>query len=209
MSIPAGWFPDEHIPGKDRYWDGDQWTTEIRDSVQPGPAPPTAYSEIPLDEAPREALVLTMTEAEFLDAIHHFLNRPLTHQALIAFHRVEKDLCYQAQRLADVTKNLQQADDDQWVESADAIKAIQGVIWAFEQFYTTTYTPILNQLGEAMTADFNTLVKEMGGPTLLPTPIEQAWENYSRPVKALIERMDAERRPYLELFESIRNQYTS
>lgn len=208
MSVPAGWFPDESNPGRDRYWDGLKWTDETRDSAESGPKPPPPQVTTSPNGA-NETLLLKMAEPDFLTAIDHLSDRPLTYQALIAFHHVEKDLCYRAQRLADVTGNLQQPDHNQRFASVDATKAIQAVIWAFERFYTTTYTPILNQLGEAMSADFNTLMQEMGGSTLLPVPIEQAWESYSRPVKALIDHMDEERRPYLELFERIRDQYTS
>lgn len=28
MSTPAGWFPDPHVPGQQRYWDGVSWTDE-------------------------------------------------------------------------------------------------------------------------------------------------------------------------------------
>ncbi len=34
--MPAGWYPDEHFSGHERYWDGRQWTS----SVRPIPAEP-------------------------------------------------------------------------------------------------------------------------------------------------------------------------
>jgi uncharacterized RDD family membrane protein YckC len=40
--IPAGWYPDpapETLPGRLRYWDGQQWTTHVHDP-QPVPAAP-------------------------------------------------------------------------------------------------------------------------------------------------------------------------
>jgi uncharacterized RDD family membrane protein YckC len=44
--IPAGWYPDpapQTIPGRQRYWDGTQWTEHLHD---PQPAPP-AYPQAP------------------------------------------------------------------------------------------------------------------------------------------------------------------
>jgi hypothetical protein len=37
----AGWYPDQNQPGQERYWDGSQWTDQVRPTQQqPMPPPP-------------------------------------------------------------------------------------------------------------------------------------------------------------------------
>ena len=201
MSSPAGWYPDESSPGRDRYWDGMGWTSETRDSVRTDFTPPTGHGEMSQNRLTDEKLLIEMTESEFLGAIEHLSDRPLTHKALIAAHIAETELCNKVQSLQELSKDLRE------LGLGSTFETIKSVIWTFEYFYARDYLPAVENLGTAMTADFNILVKEMGGSTLLPIPIEQAWENYTRPVQAVIHQMDEERRPYLESFERIRDHY--
>ena len=36
-SSPAGWYPDQQVPGQQRYWDGVQWTSHTAPDRQPIP----------------------------------------------------------------------------------------------------------------------------------------------------------------------------
>jgi hypothetical protein len=39
MSTPAGWYPDAHATGGERYWDGQTWTDQRRDGQGRVPIP--------------------------------------------------------------------------------------------------------------------------------------------------------------------------
>jgi Protein of unknown function (DUF2510) len=41
-SAPAGWYPDQQVPGQQRYWDGVQWTSHTAPDGQPTPQPTEA-----------------------------------------------------------------------------------------------------------------------------------------------------------------------
>jgi hypothetical protein len=40
--LPPGWYPDQQERGKERYWDGSQWTHQLRASRAAVPKPPPA-----------------------------------------------------------------------------------------------------------------------------------------------------------------------
>ncbi|CAH0211727.1 MULTISPECIES: DUF2510 domain-containing protein [unclassified Microbacterium] len=44
---PAGWYPAEQHPGRQRYWDGDQWTDHFHPPLDEAPAvPPVTAAEV-------------------------------------------------------------------------------------------------------------------------------------------------------------------
>jgi uncharacterized RDD family membrane protein YckC len=48
--IPAGWYPDpapQTAPGRQRYWDGQQWTEHVHDPQPVSPPPAPAYPSYP------------------------------------------------------------------------------------------------------------------------------------------------------------------
>lgn len=197
MSVPAGWFPDESSPGRDRYWDGLKWTDETRDSATTGlkpPPPPQADSSSSAEEDDYSQ-VLKLTPEQFRHAIGHLADRERTHQALITAHEVESELCTRAR------------DVEVAAEIGMSPTAMRTIIEGFEEFYTHVRMPAVGNLGVAMQADFDDAMKIAGGPLLLPMPIEKAWENYVRPVKAIALQMETEVRPYLEAFTRVQARY--
>ena len=53
VQVPPAWYPDPHIPGSERWWDGTQWTDQYQASIteqSPGEigAAPAAYSGPPI-----------------------------------------------------------------------------------------------------------------------------------------------------------------
>ena len=47
----AGWYPDPAEPAKERYWDGSDWTAEVRSAGAAPPPPPP----LPAGYAPNQA----------------------------------------------------------------------------------------------------------------------------------------------------------
>ncbi|MFT7602324.1 MAG: hypothetical protein ACI8TP_005292 [Acidimicrobiales bacterium] len=41
-AVPAGWHPDPSTPGQERYWDGMQWSHDVRPIASPADMPPPA-----------------------------------------------------------------------------------------------------------------------------------------------------------------------
>jgi Host cell surface-exposed lipoprotein/Protein of unknown function (DUF2510)/Glucodextranase, domain B len=54
--VPAGWYPDPLGQGAARYWDGERWTLEYRDSPPPNRVP-TSPSEVPAPPSPPSGAV--------------------------------------------------------------------------------------------------------------------------------------------------------
>jgi hypothetical protein len=57
MSTPAGWYPDPHVEGQQRYWDGSAWTQHHAPLAQQQTTDPAAWSAPtqPVDHAQRAA----------------------------------------------------------------------------------------------------------------------------------------------------------
>jgi hypothetical protein len=51
MAAP-GWYPDNNVPGSERYWDGAQWTDHSRPVAQPHSPPPPQWGTAPVTMAP-------------------------------------------------------------------------------------------------------------------------------------------------------------
>ena len=197
MSVSAGWFPDESSPGRDRYWDGLKWTEETRDSAATGlkPPPPPKVDSSSSAEEVDYSQVLKLSPEQFRHAISHLADRQRTFRALIAAHEVESELCVRAR------------DVEAVAELGMSPTAMRTIIEGFEDFYTSVRVPAVEALGAAMQADFDDAIKVAGGPLLLPIPMDKAWENYVRPVKAIALQMETEVRPFLEAFTRVQARY--
>lgn len=198
VSVPAGWFPDESSPGRDRYWDGLKWTDETRDSATTGlkPPPPSHADSSSSAEEADDSQVLKLSPEQFRNVISHLADRKRTYQALIIAHEVENELCTRA-RDVEVSAGIGMSPT-----------AMLTIIEGFEDFYANVRMPAVENLGASMQADFDDVVKEIGGPLLLPVPMEQAWENFVRPVKAIALQIENEVRPYLEAFTRVQARYS-
>lgn len=45
-TTPAGWYPTEQHPGRQRYWDGEQWAGHFHPPLAEAPAPPVTAAEV-------------------------------------------------------------------------------------------------------------------------------------------------------------------
>ncbi|MEU1127563.1 DUF2510 domain-containing protein [Streptomyces sp. NPDC005899] len=72
-ATPPGWYPDVHVPGTERWWDGAAWTAHIRPSAapQPGPrpAPAAAAGERSRGRAPTVAAITVAAVAVIAAAL--------------------------------------------------------------------------------------------------------------------------------------------
>jgi hypothetical protein len=206
MGIQAGWYPDETQPGFDRYWDGNWWTVETRESTRSDESPPSPPKP-PADDAevesveseiaskPSEKTILTVSEAEFVEVVAHLSDRIETHATLLKLWRVEAHgLRLEQEILAAHAENLGR--------NLIRPKLQEGISWQKHEVI-----PAAKELGVAMRHDFEESVRWLGGPAFLPVPMDQAWENFNAPVKRIVDAMVEEKNAVLTEVANIEDEY--
>jgi hypothetical protein len=206
MGIQAGWYRDETSPGFDRYWDGNWWTADTRESTKSDespPSPPSSPAEAPSIEsaeserAPETSnkTILTMNEVQFTEVVSDLSDRVQTHVALLKLWRIEVEGFY-------AQKNILAAHADNLDRSLIRRKIQEGIAWQKNEVQEA-----VNELGVAMREDFDETVRWLGGAALLPVPIEQAWENFNAPVKTIVEAIAEEMHAVLTEVANIEDEY--
>ena len=97
------------------------------------------------------------------------------------------------------------------VESATDLRLgrnmIESLAWGLNRFTQQTLLPSIAALGVAMQVDFEQNLREIGGRALLPIPEEEAWDNFTQPMRFVIELLRAEIDPLLSVAAEIRSKY--
>lgn len=206
MEIQAGWYKDETSPGFDRYWDGKWWTAETRESIRTDGSPPSpprapakdsaiASVDVEVASGASEKTFLTMSEAEFAEVVGHLSDRIETHAALFNLWRVEsQSLRNEREILAAHAENLGR--------NLIRPKIQEGISWQKHEVQQA-----VNALGVAMRNDFEESVRWIGGPALLPVPVDQAWENFNAPVKRVVDAIVEEMQSVLTEVANIEDEY--
>jgi len=200
MSVPAGWYADDSMPGFDRYWDGNWWTAQTRESARLSehiPKPPDAprSEEIQVVIVPPVTPLLAMSRSELDQQISDFVDREKTIPALVNLYEVESETLRMAN---EILKGHE-------VSAGRAVirPQIQSLVaWQKERKLTA-----IADLGVAMETDFNDLVRELGGSLFLPVPMELAWENYVAPIKLIVDQIQGDVTPRLQAVAEIENMY--
>ncbi len=90
------------------------------------------------------------------------------------------------------------------------IGLIAGFAWgryALNPRRTHQSMPTIGRLGAAMQHDFDDLVAFLGGPMFIPGSMDQAWENYTAPIRLISEAFNAETTPLLSAVANIEDEY--
>jgi hypothetical protein len=205
MEIQAGWYPDETQPGFDRYWDGHWWTDETRESATTTATPP-APPKLPNVDSPGESsepdaapeslskTLLTMSVSEFGEAIGGLADRERTYAALLTLHSFESETVRRGRRILVAH------------EANSGRSVIRPQIQEMVAWQKTQIQRIVSELGVAMREDFEELRLYLGG-TFFPISADQAWQNYSSPVKSVVEAIAEESNQMLTQVGNIEDEY--
>ena len=202
MEIQAGWYPDESMPGFDRYWDGSWWTPQTRESVTSGRTPPTPPQSpnpsavIPVEESSTEAEeFLDMSRIEFEEEVCDLADRARTYPALLLLHEVEAEALVRARRIM----------KDHMANAGRAVirPQIQALVtWHQEQCF-----PAMQALGTAIQADFDEILEMIGGQVFLTVPVDQAWDNYTAPIRSVTDEFASLSKPMQSAVGDIEDEY--
>jgi len=204
VGISAGWYPDESMPGFDRYWDGSWWTPQTRESAvvgqaPPAPPPPPVATTLPsADQAPESAepvSLLKMSVDEFKVCVGDVAKREYTYPALLVVRQVEIETFQRAQQIM----------ADHLARAGRAV--VRPQIQALVAWQKERYQPAMTSLGDAMQRDFDKQVNLLGGPMFLPVPIDDAWANYIEPLKWVLESIRDETATMLGAVAQIEDEY--
>lgn len=202
MEIQAGWYPDESIPGFDRYWDGSWWTPQTRESVMSGRTPPSPppspnpAAAMPAEASSTEAKsFLEMSRSEFEKAIGYLADRDRTYAALLLLHDAEVELLGRDRRIL----------DDHAANAGRA--AIRPQIQASVTFNRVRCIPAMQALGSAIQADFDDILRMVGGPAFLTVPEDEAWDNYTAPIKSVTDQFINTSKPLQIAVGDIEDEY--
>lgn len=200
MTIPAGWYADESMPGFDRYWDGTWWTAETRESANLCTTSPSPPSKPPMidkqsPESKPRTYSLTLNRKQLILTLGEMMDRSNTVPVVLKIY----DASDETLRMVDEILELHDSNAGRGVIRP---KIQSLVAWQQEQVH-----PSLKQLGMAMEEDFNLLVKELGGPLLLPVPIDRAWENYVAPIKGIVGQIEQDESAALQKIAEIEDRY--
>lgn len=200
MNIPPGWYSDETLPGVDRYWDGNWWTADTRESAKLSKEMPQPPSEPKIDSIEnsemRPSTCLLSIEKEVLSKkLKGMIDRDQTIPVVLKIYD-------EANETLSLVSEILFLHANRSSRSLVRPKIQALVIWQKEHVY-----PTLAELGEAMEADFDLLVKDMGGPSLLPISIDQAWQNYVAPIKVITEQIHKDMSEGLRKIAIIENEY--
>lgn len=88
-TIPAGWYPDQSGADQLRWWDGQQWSTEVRPLVidmvpdfAPAPVTPIRLASTPERSAPAPSLAQQDPNTLTRRQLREMLGGPLTTHTL-------------------------------------------------------------------------------------------------------------------------------
>ena len=199
MTISAGWYADETMPGFDRYWDGTWWTAQTRESakhseglLQP-PSKPNVIAPEPSSTKP--LVLLTINREDLIQTLGEMMDRDNTAPIVLQIY----DMTDETLKLVNQILDLHLANAGRG--------AIRPKIQLLVAGQKEQFGPELNELALAMEEDFNLLVKEMGGSLLLPVSLDEAWENYVAPIKRIMGQIEQDMTTGLRKVAEIEEQY--
>jgi hypothetical protein len=199
MSNPAGWYRDESMESHDRYWDGQSWTDQTRESTMHGEPPPPSMSEDPQRQNQKSKSegdsIFSMNAAEFEQYCTGLTDREATFIALKKVFEFESQVRVMALEVMSLH------------ESGAGRKAIRPKLQALIALQKEHMVPALTELSNAMEEDFEELVREIGGTMFLPVSQEDAWNNFAAPVKRIFDEIQNPVHEVLGKVADIEDQY--
>lgn len=139
--------------------------------------------------------ILDLTTSEFDELVAKKVKGQRTHEALNRWFAIEVETYHKAMEIL--------ASHKSGANQTEVRKLIRASIaWQKERSH-----PALAEIGKALEADFDSLVKMVGGPMLMPVPMEEAWDSYVSPTKEIMTKVQQELFSKLQAVANVESQY--